>query len=167
MLPGSMQEDRDRNVVAIRTEGVCVVDRDTRITFWDRSLEWLLECPRERALGRTVADAISASRKTDLPGAMKETLTDRASRTISVRLAFATRDRVLSVQIFSSGTGCRWYGRTSRLAPVPTRSMPRRTSGWRSQAEAANDGLWEWNARSAEFSVTGRWYEMLGLAPRG
>ena len=165
-VAGLDQEDRDRKVVAIRTEGVCVVDRDTRITFWDPSLECLLECPRERALGRTVADAISASRKTDLPGAMKETLMDRTSRTISVRLAFATRDRVLSVQILPSGDGLSlvWQDVTARSRADEEHAQ---ANEWLAvAAEAANDGLWEWNARSREFSVTGRWYEMLGLAPR-
>ena len=160
------QEDRDRKVVAIRTEGVCVVDRDTRITFWDPSLEWLLDCPRERALGRTVADAISASRKTDLPGAMKDALKDRTSRTISVRLAFATGDRVLSVRILPSGDGLSlvWQDVTGRTCA--DQAHPRANDWLAVAAEAANDGLWEWNARSREFSVTEHWYGMLGLAPR-
>ena len=160
------QEDRDRKVVAIRTEGVCVVDRNTRITFWDPSLERLLECPREQALGRTVADAISASRKTDLPEAMKDALMNRTSRTISVRLAFATGDRVLSVRILPSGDGLSlvWQDVTARTRA--DEQHPPANEWLAVAAEAANDGLWEWNARSREFSVTGRWYEMLGLAPR-
>ncbi|HEY7054951.1 MAG TPA: EAL domain-containing protein, partial [Vicinamibacterales bacterium] len=160
------QEDRDRTVVAIRREGVCLVDRDTCITFWDPSLERLLECPREQALGRTLADAIDASRKTDLPGAMKDTLMDRTPRTLSVRLAFATSDRVLSVQILPIGDGLSlvWQDVTARTRAEEDH---RPTTEWLAvAAEAANDGLWEWNARSREFSVTGRWYQMLGLPRR-
>jgi len=159
------QEDRDRELVAIRREGVCVVDRDHRITVWDSSLEWLLECPRERALGRTVGDAISATRKTDLAGAMKDALMDRTPRTLSVRLTLAARDRVLSVQILPIGDGLSlvWHDATARTQAGEPHAP---TKEWLAvAAEAANDGLWEWNARSREFSVTGRWYEMLGLPP--
>jgi len=160
------QEDRDHEVVALRTEGVCVVDRDHRITGWDPSLERLLECPRERALGRTVGDAIGATRKTDLLRTMKDTLMDGTPRTISLRLAFATRARVLSVQIVPIGDGLSlvWQDITARTRAEDEHPA---TNEWLAvAAAAANDGLWEWNARSREFSVTGRWYEMLGLPPR-
>ena len=145
---------------------MCVVDRDHRITGWDPSLERLLECPRERALGRTVGDAIGATRKTDLLRTMKDTLMDGTPRTISLRLAFATRARVLSVQIVPIGDGLSlvWQDITARTRAEDEHPA---TNEWLAvAAAAANDGLWEWNARSREFSVTGRWYEMLGLPPR-
>jgi len=160
------QEERNREIVAIRTEGVCLLDRDNRITYWDPSLERLLECPRERALGRTIADAIDASRKTELPRAMKETLTDHTPRTMSVRLTFATRVRVLSVQILpiADGLSLVWQDITARTRAEE--EHPPANEWLAVAAAAANDGLWEWNERSREFSVTGRWYEMLGLPPR-
>jgi diguanylate cyclase (GGDEF)-like protein len=160
------EADRDRQLAAMRTEGVCVVDRDNRITFWDQSLERLLECPRERALGRTIADAIAASRKTDLSRTLKDALIDRTPRTISVRLAFATQTRVLSVRIrpIDGGLSLVWQDGTARTRVEDEHSA---TNDWLAvAAAAANDGLWEWNEQSREFSVTGRWYQMLGLPPR-
>jgi diguanylate cyclase (GGDEF)-like protein/PAS domain S-box-containing protein len=42
-----------------------------------------------------------------------------------------------------------------------------RTNDWlAAAAEAANDGLWEWDVRKQEFTATGRGWEMLGLPPR-
>lgn len=160
------QEHRDREVVACRAEGVCVVDRDNRITFWDASLERLLECPRERALGRSVADAIGPSRTTDLSRMLEASQRDRTSRTISVRLAFTTRVRALSVQMLPVGDGVSlvWQDVTNRPCGG---QEPLRTHDWLAlAAEAANDGLWEWDVRKQEFTATGRWWEMLGLPPR-
>jgi diguanylate cyclase (GGDEF)-like protein/PAS domain S-box-containing protein len=160
------QEHRDRQVVGFRSEGVCVVDRDGRITFWDQPLERLLECPVERAVGRLVVDAVASLRGTDLPRAMKEALADRTPRTIPVRLVFATRARLLSVQILPGADGLSlvWHDVTDRTR---AEGEQRRTNEWlATAAEAANDALWEWDTRTRELYVTGRWWEMLGLAPR-
>ncbi|HEX7019887.1 MAG TPA: EAL domain-containing protein, partial [Gemmatimonadaceae bacterium] len=160
------QEQRDREVVGFRGEGVCVVDDGNRITFWDPSLERLLECPRARALGRSLADVIGASRKTDLCRALEETRRDRTSRTLSVRVACPARARVLSVQIRPNGEGVSlvWRDVTDRTGGEQEHG---RTNEWLAvAAEAANDGLWEWDARTQEFTATRRWWEMIGLAPR-
>ena len=128
-VAGLDREHGDRELVTFRNEGVCVVNRDNRITFWDSSLERLLECPRERALGRSIAEAVGASRRTDLPRTMKETLMDRTPRTVSVHLAFATRARVLSVQILPVGDGVSlvWQDVTARSR---AEQAHRRTNDW-------------------------------------
>ena len=49
-----------------------VVDGNGRITLWNDALERILDCPRERALGRSLAGAVPALGKTDLPRAISE-----------------------------------------------------------------------------------------------
>ena len=51
-------EHRRREVIDSLEEGMCVVDRDSRITLWNDALERILGCPRERALGRSLAGAL-------------------------------------------------------------------------------------------------------------
>jgi PAS domain-containing protein len=55
-------EYRGREVVASLTEGMCVIDGGGHVTLWSDALERIMECPRERAIGRTLQGAIPACR---------------------------------------------------------------------------------------------------------
>ena len=163
-VAGLDQEDRDRKVVAIRTEGVCVVDRDTRITFWDPSLEWLLECPRERALGRDGRRRDQCLEK-NRPPRSHEGNTDGShvthnfgapgvcdTRSGAVRSDPLERRRVVvAVAGRHRAHACRAGAQAQRRAAG--------ARGGRRERRAVGVG----SARTQEFYFSGRWRAMIGL----
>ena len=68
------EEHRGREIVESLDQGMSVVGSNGQITLWSDALERILDCPRERALGRSVADAVPALGKTELPRAIDDGL---------------------------------------------------------------------------------------------
>ena len=60
-------EHRRLEVIDSLEEGMCVIDRHSRITLWNDALERILGCPREHALGRSLAGALPMLADTGLP----------------------------------------------------------------------------------------------------
>ena len=113
---------------------MCVVDRDGRITLWNDALERILGCPRDRALGRSLSGAVPVLGETDLPRAIKDTLSDRTARTLPlVRLPSATDPRVLQVKILPvvDGVALLWHDITERTQAE--QELKRTASGSRSR----------------------------------
>ena len=50
------------------------------VTLWNDALERILDCPRERALGRSLVAAVPALGKTELPRAIADVLDQSALR---------------------------------------------------------------------------------------
>jgi diguanylate cyclase (GGDEF)-like protein/PAS domain S-box-containing protein len=146
-----------------------VVDSDGRVTLWNDALEHILDCPRERALGRSLLGAMPALGKTDLPRAISDAVASRSPRTVAqLGLPSAAGARILQVRILPvvDGVTLLWHDVTERTHAE--HSLIRSEERLALAAEGANDGLWEWDLRSQEFYFSGRWRAMIGLpAPGG
>ena len=161
------EEHRRREVIDSLEQGLSVVDLDGRIALWNDALERILDCSRESALGRSLVEAMPVLGWTDLPRAVSETLVDRKSRTIShVRLPTDTGNaRILTVKIVpvADGVALLWHDVTERTQSE--HELRRTVERLALAAEGANDGLWQWDLRTQEFYVSGRWQAMVGLQP--
>src|SRR4051794_20333297 len=158
-------EHRRREVIDSLEEGMCVVDRDSRITLWNDALERILGCPRERALGRSLAAALPMLGDTGLPRVLKEALIDRTPRTLPLlRLPSTTDVRVLQVKVLPvvDGVSLLWHDITHRAQAE--QALKRTSERLALAAEGANDALWQWDLRAHEFSVSTRWWDMMGVA---
>jgi diguanylate cyclase (GGDEF)-like protein/PAS domain S-box-containing protein len=158
------EEHRRREVIDHLEQGMSVLDRDGRVTLWNDALERMLHCSRDRALGHLLTEAVPALVRTELPRAVKDTVTDRKARTLNhLRLPAGSDARIVQVKVLpvAGGVALLWHDVTER-----TRAEHElRRSGERLAlaAEGANDGLWQWNLQTQEFYVSGRWRAMIGL----
>ena len=161
------EEHYRREVIDAIQQGMSVVDMHGRITHWNETAERILGCPRERAMGRALVSAVPLLSRTELPRAVQETLLDRTPRALAeLRLALGTEHRILNVNVLPIGGGAAvlWQDVTERTHE--DRERRRTEERLALAAEAANDGLWEWDLRTAEFYVSGRWRSMIGLPAR-
>ena len=158
------EEHRRLEVIDSLDHGMSVVDNNGLLTLWSDGLERILDCPRERALGRSLASAVPVLAKTDLPRAVSEALTSRTPGTLApLRLSAAASARTLHVRILPvvGGVTLLWHDVTERTRAE--HAIKRGEERLALAAEGANDGLWEWDLRSQEFYCSGRWRAMLGL----
>jgi diguanylate cyclase (GGDEF)-like protein/PAS domain S-box-containing protein len=158
------QEQRRRQVVESLEEGMAVVDNDGRVLLWSDALDRMLGCPRERAVGRSLLDAVPALARTEIRQAIDHALTSRASRTlVGLALASARGSRTLQVKIVpvDDGVTLLWHDVTERM--LADHELRRNEERLALAAEGANDGLWEWDLRSQEFYFSARWKALLGL----
>ena len=124
----------------------------------------LVGCPPERALGQSLTVAVPALGRTHLPRIVDEVLTHRHPRTVArVVLPFAASPRILEVRVMpvDGGATLIWHDLTERLREDG--ALRRSEARLALAAEAANDGLWEWDLRQQECFFSGRWREMVGL----
>jgi diguanylate cyclase (GGDEF)-like protein/PAS domain S-box-containing protein len=156
---------RRREVIDFLEQGMSVVDADGQVTLWNDALERMLGRSREDVLGRRLVDAVSALSITGVPRALQDTLADRTSRTLDdVRLSTAVDARILQVKLLPvvGGVALLWHDVTERThAEHELKQTGARLS---LAAEGANDGLWQWNLRTQEFYVSGRWRALVGLS---
>jgi len=158
------REYRQREVVDALHQGMSVVSSDGRITLWDDATQRILDCPRERALGRQLGTAVPALAQTQVPRAVQEVLESRTGRTMShVGLASASGARLLEVKVLpvAGGATLLWHDITERTHAE--HELKRNEERLSLAAEGANDGLWEWDLRTHAFYASGRWKELLGL----
>jgi diguanylate cyclase (GGDEF)-like protein/PAS domain S-box-containing protein len=158
-------EHRRRQAAESMDEAMAVLDVEGRVTLWDRALERIAGCSRERALGQPLLQAIPSLARTELPRALQEALTTRRPPPlVRVALPLAAGTRILQVKILpSTGTvTLLWRDETERVSAE--QALRRREERLALAAEGANDGLWEWDLRSNEFFVSSRWKAIVGLA---
>ncbi|PWT83496.1 MAG: diguanylate cyclase [Blastocatellia bacterium] len=156
---------RRLEVVESLDDGMSVVDSQGRITLWNDALERILDCPRERALGRSLGDAVPALRMTELPRAVEDVLSNRSARTLAhVGLGSGEPARILQVKLLSvvDGVTLLWHDITEQTRAE--RALKRSEQRLALAAAGANDGLWEWDLRTRELYFSGRWKSMIGLA---
>jgi diguanylate cyclase (GGDEF)-like protein/PAS domain S-box-containing protein len=157
-------EHRRSEVIDSIDEGISILDTAGVVTLWSDTLERMVDCPRERAIGRPLTTALPALRATELARAVHDTVTDRIPRTLShVGLPCSGGARVLQVAVrpLADGVTVLWQDVTDRRRAEQT--AKRSEERFALAAEGANDGLWEWDLRSQEFYVSGRWRAMIGL----
>jgi diguanylate cyclase (GGDEF)-like protein/PAS domain S-box-containing protein len=158
------ESNRRREVIDFLEQGMAVIDGDGRVTLWNDALERMLGCPRARALGQSLDIALPVLARTELPRAIKDTLADGKSRTVGhIRLLSSADAPILQVKVLPvvGGVSLLWHDMTERTrAEQELRQIGERLT---LAAEGANDGLWQWNLRTREFYVSGRWRAMLGL----
>jgi diguanylate cyclase (GGDEF)-like protein/PAS domain S-box-containing protein len=155
---------RYREVIESLDQGMSVVDGSGQVTLWDDALERILNCPRERALGRSLVGAVPVLGKTELPRAIKDALTTQSPRTLAhLGLPAAAGARILQVKILPvvGGVTLLWHDVTERTRAE--HALKRSAHRLALAAEGANDGLWEWDLRSDEFYFSGRWRAIIGL----
>ena len=125
------EEHRRREVIESLDQGMSVLDTNGRITLWNDALERIMDCPRQRALGRSLTAAVPALGKTDLPRAISETLTTRTPRTLAhLGLPPEAGARILQVRILPvvGGVTLLWQDVTERTRAEHGTQAQRRAS---------------------------------------
>ena len=158
------EEHCRRGVIESLDEGMAFVGSNGRVTIWNDALERILGCPRGRAVDRSIVDAVPALSKTDLPRAINDALTNPSPRTLApLELPCAAGVRNLQVRILPVVGGVTLLWRDVTEQTRAERALKRNEERLALAAEGANDGLWEWDLRTQEFYVSGRFRAMLGL----
>ena len=158
------EDHRRREVAEALVQGMVVVNSRGAVTLWSEEMTRLVGCPAERALGQSLTVALPALGRTHLPQIVDEVLIHRHPRTIArVVLPFAASPRILEVRVMpvDGGATLIWHDLTERLREDG--AVRRSEARLALAAEAANDGLWEWDLRQQECFFSGRWREMVGL----
>jgi len=162
-------EHRHREVLESRDQGMSVVDSNGLVTFWDDALARIVDCPRERALGRSLVGAVPALGKTEIPRVITEVLANRSPRTLThLALPSAAGARILQVKLLpvAGGVTLLWHDVTERAHAED--ALRRSEERFSLVTEGANDGMWEWDVRTQEFYFSRRWKAMIGVnAPAG
>ena len=163
------EESRRREAMASFDQGMSAIDTNGVITLWNEGSERLLDCPRGRALGRTLQAAVPALGKTELPRAITDAVATGTPRSLAqLTLPASAGGRTLQVRLLPGAGGVTliWDDVTERARAETAlkRSEERLTLA----AEGATDGLWEWDLRTQELYCSTRWRAMLGMsAPAG
>jgi diguanylate cyclase (GGDEF)-like protein/PAS domain S-box-containing protein len=157
-------EYRQREVVDSLNQGMAVIGSDGRIALWDDALERILECRRDRALGRPLAAAVPGLAQSQLPRVVQEVLANRTPRTLTrVGLPSGSSARLLEVKILPVAGGVTLLCHDITERTHAEHELKRKEERLSLAAEGANDGLWELDLRTQAFYVSGRWKELVGL----
>jgi diguanylate cyclase (GGDEF)-like protein/PAS domain S-box-containing protein len=154
---------RRREVIDFLEQGMSVVDDKGCVTLWNDALERMLGCSRQRALGHPLDRVVPFLARTELPRAIEDALANRLARTLAIQLSTTSDARILQVKLLpvAGGVTLLWHDVTERTHAE--HELKRRSERLTLAAEGANDGLWQWNLRTQEFYVSGRWRAMIGL----
>ena len=150
-------------------EGVCAVDSEGRVTQWNEALQAMLNCPREHALGQSLAAAVPTLRHTALTKAIDEAIAERSPRTLE-RVILPTKDgaaSVLRVKILPQRRGVTllWHDLTdgSRANSALLHSEER----FALMESNISDGLWEWDLGRQQVRFSAQWRSIAGLTAEG
>jgi len=162
-LDSLLEEEHRREIADAFDHGITILDNGGRITFWSDAAERILECPRERAIGRSLTGAVGALEKTNLPRALAEARSTQVVKTVRDLTLRTRHPRTLEVRIVpvSGSVTLLWHDVTERAQAE--RVLKRNEERLALAAEGANDGLWEWDLRTQEFYFSNRWLSMIGL----
>jgi diguanylate cyclase (GGDEF)-like protein/PAS domain S-box-containing protein len=159
------EEHRRWDIVNALEQGMCVIGATGSVTLCNDALERIVGCPRRKIVGRSLATAIPALAKSDLPRAVSEALIHRRAATLpNVSLPTTHGARVLQVKVVPGGDDVTllWYDVTERMRAE--QALKRSEERLALAADGANDGLWEWDLQTHEVFYSSRWRAMLGLA---
>jgi diguanylate cyclase (GGDEF)-like protein len=145
-------------------EGVAVLDVDGLVTHWNSALARIVECPRERVVGRSLVAAIPGLSQTTLWRAISESQKDgvaRALEQIEVKCASGPRTLCVKIQPEADRVTVLWHDITERARATQARERSEQRLAL--LAQGANDGLWDWDLRTQECYFSPRWWALLGL----
>ena len=161
------REGRQSYVIESLDQGMCVVNREGLVTLWNDALQHIVDCPRENALGRSIASAVPVLGPTELQRAIDDAMADGSPRTLpQVMLRMSRGIRILRIKILpdAGSVTVLWHDLTDRsLAEYALRRSRERFA---LMEAGANDGLWEWETGSQEIHFSARWRTMVGLPAR-
>jgi len=157
------EKEHRREILDALDHGMCVLDNDGFITLWSEAAVRILECPRERAIGKSLTGAVRALEKTELPRVIGEAQSTHSARTVRELTLRTDNPRVVEVRVIptSAGVTLLWHDVTARAQAE--RVLKRNEERLTLASEGANDGLWEWDLRTQEFYFSSRWSSMMGL----
>jgi diguanylate cyclase (GGDEF)-like protein/PAS domain S-box-containing protein len=162
------REQRHRDVIESLDHGICIIDLTGRVVLWNDALQRMVECPRDRAVGRTLDAALPVLGKTEFRRVFDAAVTTGSARTLS-RFMLQTSEgvRVLDIKILPEieGVTVFWQDLTDRSRAE--QALKRSEERFALMEAGANDGLWEWEIRSEEVHFSARWRALIGLPARG
>jgi diguanylate cyclase (GGDEF)-like protein/PAS domain S-box-containing protein len=163
-LDRSEYDYRHREVSHALNQGLAVIDHEGHVTIWNEAAERILDCPRDRVVGRQLADVVPALGQNQVVRAMQDVVTSGDAQTIAdLRVSCGSITRLLEVKVIpvTDGVTLVWQDitRTTELRHAARRSEQRLAL----VADGAHEGLWEWDLHGDSFYASGRWKEMLGL----
>ena len=157
------QDDR-REALESLPDGVCILDGAGRVTFWNDALEVMLACRRKDALGAALTSLVRGLGATRLPRAVDDVVRTGTPCTLpQFVLQAGDEQRTFQVKVVrvTDGAALFWQDITAESRAV--HALRRHGERLGLAAEAASDGLWEWDLRTQLFYVTKPWKEMIGL----
>jgi diguanylate cyclase (GGDEF)-like protein/PAS domain S-box-containing protein len=158
-------EHRSLEVIESMDQGITVIDGSGLVTLWNTALERMVDCPRDRAMGRSLMDALPVLKTSGLQRTIDDAVAHQSPRTqMLFGVLSAAGARILQIRILPEvdTTTLIWLDVTEqKSAEFAVRRSEERLA---LAAEGASDGLWEWDLRSQEFYVSARWRAMMGLS---
>jgi diguanylate cyclase (GGDEF)-like protein len=159
-------ELRQVDVIDSVDEGVAVLDLNGVVRHWNSALARIVDCPRDRVVGRSLVAAVPGLGDTNLLRTINESLKDHRPRTLEqVEVTCASGSRTLRVKILPEPdrVAVLWHDITAQARA--TAAYERSEARLALLAAGANDGLWEWDLRTHECFLSPRWWALLGLPP--
>ena len=158
------QEYRCQEALASLDHGVSMVDDTGVVTLWNHALQKLLGCPAERALGQTLWGVVPVLAETELPRALQEAArTQKPVRLSSLGLPSPGGTRMVDLRILPGASGMTMQWRDVTATWRAEHRLKRTEERFAVIADAANDGLWEWDLRRNELYASARWRALVGL----
>jgi len=159
-------ETERRHSLESLEHGVALVDNAGRVTLWNDALAKMLDCPRERAVGRRLVDAAPILARTALAPSVDGALEHRAFRTVTNIELDSPHATHFDVEILPDAEGAALYWRDVTARARDMQALRRSADRLALAAQGANDGLWEWDQRAQHLYVSPRWSAALGLSPQ-
>jgi len=157
-------EYRCREALASLDYGVSMVDDTGIVTLWNHALQRLLGCPADRAVGQALWSVVPVLAETDLPHALREAArTQRPVRLSNLGLPGPGGTRMLDLRILPGAKGMTMQWRDVTATWRTENRLKRSEERFAVIADAANDGLWEWDLRRDELYASARWRTLVGL----
>ena len=141
-----------------------MVDDAGIVTLWNHALERLLGCPADRALGQPLWSAVPVVAETELPRALLEAArTRKPVRLPSLGLPGPDGTRMVDLRVLPGASGLTMQWRDVTATWRAEHRLKRSEERFAQIADAANDGLWEWDLRRDELYTSARWRVLVGL----
>jgi len=162
------REQRHHDVIESLDQGMCVVNNEGRVVLWNDALQRLVECPRDRAVGRSLDAALPVLSNTEFQRTFDTAVAAGTPRTLP-RFMLQTSEgvRVFQIKILPEADGVTvlWQDLTDRSRAE--QALKRSEERFALMEAGANDGMWEWEIRSEQVHFSARWRALIGLPAHG